>query len=57
MFDIMESEIYCTYISKKVKVNVCMDCNKLYECDVNWCDNHKCKNCEHKQEGMCKGMY
>ena len=51
------SEIYCTYIDKKVPINFCEKCDKLYECDNMWCDNHKCKNCEFKDNYDCEGVY
>ena len=53
--DLMKMEIYCTYNNKNVVVNDCMDCDLLYECDNNWCDNHNCTNCENKKYGYCKG--
>ena len=52
--DLMKMEIYCTYNNKNVVVNDCMNCDLLYECDNNWCDNHKCTNCENKKYGYCK---
>lgn len=53
--DLFEEMIYCTYSEKKVSVNYCMSkCDKLYDCDNNWCDNHKCNNCENKENGICK---
>jgi len=48
-------QIYCTYDKVKVNVDKCNDCGKLYECDNMWCDNHKCMNCEYKENGYCKG--
>lgn len=53
--DLMNNEIYCTYNNETVKVKDCMDCFFLYDCDNNWCDNHKCNNCENKTNGLCKG--
>ena len=53
--DLMKCEIYCTYTKSKVLVNECMECNNFSECDYNWCDNHRCTNCENKQYGFCKG--
>ena len=53
--DLMQNKIYCTFKNTKVLVKECMDCDKLYDCDNNWCDNHKCINCEHKIYGLCDG--
>lgn len=53
--NILETEIYCTYDKKYVKSYVCDECDRLYDCDNNWCDNHMGKNCENKTMGLCNG--
>ena len=55
--DLMNLDIYCTYENENVKVSKCMECDKFNECDLNWCNNHKCKNCENKKYGYCKGEF
>lgn len=53
----MVNEIYCVYDEKYVDMNKCDDCDRLYECDNMWCDNHQCKDiCEYKKNNECKGM-
>ena len=48
-------DLICLLTKEKITEKDCMDCNKLYDCDNNYCNLMDCNICLNKKNGICKG--